>query len=81
MFLKGLFPKSLEISEKSLWSKQSKNCQDMGWEFYELTRKLFLQMGAEFVDLNMISHTVSKKTAMKEQSGDNLLRETGSSSS
>jgi hypothetical protein len=29
MFLQGTFPKSLEVSEKSLWSKQSKNCQDM----------------------------------------------------
>jgi hypothetical protein len=39
MFLQATFPKSLEVSEKSLWSKQSKNCQDMGLEFYGLTRK------------------------------------------
>ena len=81
MFLQGTFSKSLEVSEKSLWSKQSKNCQDMGLEFYGLIRKWFMQMGVEFVDLNGISHTVSKKIAMQEQSGDRLSRETGSSSS
>jgi hypothetical protein len=61
MFLQGIFPKSLKVSEKSLWSKQSKNCQDMGLEFYGLTRKWLMQMGVEFVHLNEISHTVSKK--------------------
>jgi len=38
-----------------------------------------MQMGVEFVHLNEISHAVSKKIAMQEQSGDRLLRETGSS--
>jgi hypothetical protein len=57
MFLQDIFPKSLEVSEKSLWSKQSKNCQDIGLEFYWLTRKMFMQMGVEFADLNGLSHT------------------------
>jgi hypothetical protein len=61
MFLQGIFPKPLEVSEKSLRSKQSKNCQNMRLEFYGLTRKLFIQMGVEFVYLNGISYTVSKK--------------------
>jgi len=81
MFLQDIFPKSLEVLENSLWSKQSKNCQDIGLEFYWLTRKMFMQMGVEFVDLNGLSHTVIKQIATQEQSDDGLLRETGSSSS
>jgi len=61
MFLQNMFPKSLEVSEKSLWSHQSKNCQNIGLEFYGLTRKWFMQMGVEFAGLNGLSHTVSKK--------------------
>jgi len=61
MFLQDIFPKSLEVSEKSLWSKQSKNCQDVGLEFYGLARKWFMQVGVEFAGLNGLSHIVSKK--------------------
>jgi hypothetical protein len=61
MFLQGTFSKSLEVSEKSLWLKQSKNCQDMGLEFYGLTRKWFMQMDMELVHLNGIRKKVRKK--------------------
>jgi len=63
LFLQDIFPKSLEVSEKSLWSKESKNCQGIGLECYGLTRKWFVQMDVEFAGLNGLSHTVSKKIA------------------
>ena len=57
------FQKSLYGQNRAIY------CQNMGSEFYGLTRKWFLQLDVELADLNGISHKINKKTDIQGKTG------------